>query len=101
LAGFSESGVFLQVLGKPGPHIPRDPLNTRSIGPNQPQQIPATGCVGFPRVLSCAVALTRGRGDKSETDYLEEAFTFLRDAVSHAVTAIQIVVNVYLFNRFK
>jgi hypothetical protein len=47
-----------------------------------------------------AVAMTRARGAKTEDEFLNEAFTFLRDAVRHAISAIQIVTAVYLFDRF-
>ena len=47
-----------------------------------------------------AVAMTKGRGAKSEKEFLEEAFEFMKDAVKHAVNAIQIVTSVYLFDRF-
>lgn len=48
-----------------------------------------------------AVALTKGRGSKTEKDFIEEAFDFLKDAVGNAVSAMQIVVSIYLFDRFK
>lgn len=47
-----------------------------------------------------AVAMTKGRGEKSEKEFLNEAFEFMKDAVKHAVNAIQIVTSVYLFDRF-
>lgn len=48
-----------------------------------------------------ALAMTKNKGGDTEDQFLQKAFTFLKGAVKHAVSAIQIVTNVYLFDRFK
>jgi hypothetical protein len=50
-----------------------------------------------------AVAMTRNMTHGSETtdQFLRRAFTFLKDAVVHALRGIQIVTNAYLYDRFQ
>lgn len=48
-----------------------------------------------------AVAMAKNKGAETEHQFLEKAFTFLKNAALLAIDAIQIVTNVYLFDRFK
>ena len=43
--------------------------------------------------------MTRNKGSDTEVVFIEKAFTFLKDAFGHAVTAIQILTNVYLHEQ--
>jgi hypothetical protein len=47
-----------------------------------------------------AIAMTKGKANNTEEQFLSEAFTFLKDAATYAVDAIQILVNEYLYDRF-
>jgi hypothetical protein len=48
-----------------------------------------------------AAALVKNKGTATNEDFLNRAFTFLKDAMSHVVDAVQILTNTYLFDRFK
>lgn len=48
-----------------------------------------------------AVAMTKNKGTATVTDFLQRAFTFLKDAMYHARTGIQVLTHVYIYPRFK
>jgi hypothetical protein len=47
-----------------------------------------------------AMALTRNKAQETELQFLERAFTFLVKAHAHATSAVQVVVNEFIWARF-
>jgi hypothetical protein len=46
------------------------------------------------------MALTRNKTEETELQFLERALTFLVKAHAHATSAVQVVVNEFIWTRF-